>query len=47
MNKETMISKFKSYGSNHIDGIENKARGLFGQGASDVLRSAALEKKHL
>lgn len=45
MDIETLKSKFQSYGSDHIGGVENKARGIFGQGASDVLTSAATDKK--
>ena len=36
---------FGTYGANNAGGVEANTRGIFGQGASDVLRSASIEKK--
>jgi len=45
MDEDILYKKFANYGSHHEDGNENKARGIFGQGASDVLQSAAVNNK--
>ncbi len=44
MSKETMEKIFGEYGGDNAGGKELHARGIFGQGASDVLRAAAKEK---
>jgi hypothetical protein len=44
MSEENLRSKFKEYGADKADG-ELHTRGLFGQGASDVLFNAASEKR--
>ncbi len=45
MSKEDLHKKFVTYGGDNAGGVEKHARGIFGQGASDVLRAAAMEKK--
>lgn len=45
ISKERMEEIFSTYGADNAGGVELHARGIFGQGASDVLRSAAIEKK--
>ena len=45
ISEESMKSIFEIYGDDNAGGIESHARGIFGQGASDVLRGAAREKR--
>lgn len=45
MSKETLEQKFGNYAGDNARGIVSHARGIFGQGASDVLRASASEKK--
>ena len=45
MTKTSLIKIFEEYGGNNAGGIELRARGIFGQGASDVLRSSAIENR--
>ena len=45
MSKESLHRIFATYGGDNAGGIHKKTRGIFGQGASDVLRAAAFEKK--
>ena len=45
MSKETLEQKFGNYAGDNARGIVSHARGIFGQGASDVLKAAANEKK--
>ena len=45
MSKETLEQKFGNYAGDNARGIVSHARGIFGQGASDVLKAAASEKK--
>lgn len=45
MSKDKLEHIFSTYGADNAGGVESRARGIFGQGASDVLRSAAYEKK--
>ncbi len=42
---EDLKKIFSEYGGDNARGIENHTRGIFGQGASDVLKSAAKEQK--
>lgn len=45
MSAETLQEKFKVYDDDKAGGEEAHVRGLFGRGASDVLRAASYEKK--
>ena len=45
MSKETLEKKFGTYAGDNARGISSHARGIFGQGASDVLKASASEKK--
>lgn len=45
MSKSTLEKIFRTYGNDNAGGIELHTRGIFGQGASDVLRSSAKENK--
>lgn len=45
MSKETLETKFGTYAGDNANGISSHARGIFGQGASDVLKASANEKK--
>lgn len=45
MSIETLERIFSTYGEDNAGGTELHARGIFGQGASDVLRAAAKEKR--
>lgn len=45
MDEETLKRIFSTYGEDNAGGIGKHARGIFGQGASDVLRAAAYEKR--
>lgn len=45
MNKITLERIFGTYGNDNAGGVSLHARGIFGQGASDVLRSSARENK--
>lgn len=45
MSYETLNKVFGTYGGDNAGGVNLHARGIFGQGASDVLRSAAKEKR--
>lgn len=45
MSKETLEEKFGIYAGDNARGISSHARGIFGQGASDVLKASASEKK--
>ena len=45
MSPERLEKVFSNYAGNNAGGIDANARGIFGQGASDVLKAAALEKK--
>jgi hypothetical protein len=45
MSENELREKFTLYGASHAGGHQYKVRGLFGQGASDVLFSSAMSKK--
>ena len=45
MTEENLIKIFETYGADNAGGVRKKARGIFGQGASDVLQSSASEKR--
>ncbi|MBQ9314280.1 MAG: hypothetical protein IJ220_04660 [Clostridia bacterium] len=45
MSEEKLLNIFSVYGNDNAGGIEKHARGIFGQGASDVLRAAAKERR--
>lgn len=45
MSSERLNKVFENYAGDNADGTESGARGIFGQGASDVLQAAAAEKK--
>ena len=45
LSSDKLIKIFGEYGGDNANGIETRARGIFGQGASDVLQAAAVEKK--
>lgn len=45
MTLETLERIFSTYGEDNAGGTQLHARGIFGQGASDVLRAAAKEKR--
>ena len=45
MTLNTLKRIFSTYGADNAGGTELHARGIFGQGASDVLRAAAKEKR--
>lgn len=45
MSCERLKKVFENYAGDNASGIESGARGIFGQGASDVLQAAAAEKK--
>ena len=45
MSEKKLQDIFSVYGNDNAGGIEKHARGIFGQGASDVLRAAAKEKR--
>ncbi len=45
MTLDTLERIFSTYGEDNAGGTELHARGIFGQGASDVLRAAAKEKR--
>ncbi|MFW5913549.1 MAG: ATP-binding protein, partial [Bacillota bacterium] len=45
MSKKELEEKFTLYGASHAGGEKYRVRGLFGQGASDVLFSSAMSKK--
>lgn len=45
MSKEILEQKFGNYAGDNARGMTSHARGIFGQGASDVLKAAASEKK--
>lgn len=45
MSSERLTKVFENYAGDNADGTESGARGIFGQGASDVLQAAAAEKK--
>lgn len=45
MSSERLTEVFENYAGDNAAGTESGARGIFGQGASDVLQAAAAEKK--
>lgn len=45
MSPERMDMVFSNYAGNNAGGVDANARGIFGQGASDVLQASASEKK--
>ena len=45
MTSESLMRIFTEYGGDNANGDSSKARGIFGQGASDVLRAAASENR--
>lgn len=45
LSKDKLEQIFGTYGADNAGGVDSHARGIFGQGASDVLRSASSEKK--
>lgn len=45
MSKETLEKKFGTYAGDNARGMSSHARGIFGQGASDVLKASASENK--
>lgn len=45
LSSDKLIKIFGEYGGDNANGITTRARGIFGQGASDVLQAAAVEKK--
>jgi hypothetical protein len=45
MSLDTLVEKFRIYDDDKAGGPSSKVRGLFGRGASDVLRSAAYHNK--
>ena len=45
MSKKTLEKNFGTYAGDNARGMSSHARGIFGQGASDVLKAAASEKK--
>ena len=45
LTKEKLEQIFGTYGADNAGGVESRTRGIFGQGASDVMRSAAYEQK--
>lgn len=45
ISSEDLVKIFGVYGGDNANGIKTRARGIFGQGASDVLQAAAVEKK--
>ena len=45
MSSERLNKVFENYAGDNADGTGSGARGIFGQGASDVLQAAAAEKK--
>lgn len=44
MSADRLKKVFGTYGSDNADGLDSHARGIFGQGASDVLQAAANEQ---
>lgn len=45
MSEETLIEKFRTYDDDKAGGPSSKVRGIFGRGASDVLRASAHDNK--